>query len=304
MEIFRKTYFSKQIELENNTVTDVFSGIDYANISNDGYMVQGLVFAKEYLVISAYHKIVGRQKDKSRLYFYNKKTGIYCGHVELDNSAHVGGVAFDSKNGILFVTGSRGKVNAYSFESLIRKLNKNGKMIKYDSSSLNISLVLDGNVSAATIYFYEGYLYVATCSNIGRVVRYKIRYNKNMVLIDGYKIFNNAPACIQGLCVFRYEEKLYYLFSQSYSKLPSTIKVLDENFNFIGQVTKCITGIEGIDISKEGSVYAVFENSVTKIYDINLCKFSYKKRKCLEKKYISYGRLHQNILDAASKNTI
>lgn len=301
MGIFNKCYFKKVIELENNDDVDVKTNVDYSNIGKDNYTVQGFVLLDKYMIISAYCKCIPGKKNKSRLYFYDSKTGESNGFVELDNSSHVGGVAYDKVNNVLYVTGSYGKVNAYSFDSVLSVLNGSGKLEKYDSSNLDISLILKGNVSAATIYFYEGCLYVATCSNVGRVVKYKVRYSDNKILVNEYKVFENVPACIQGISVFDYEGKRYYLFSQSYGKSKSTIKALDEKFNFIGQVVLSITGIEGIDISKSGNIYAVFEKSSTKVVCKHLSKLSSKGNKVLEEKYVSFGKIHQNILDARDK---
>lgn len=300
MDIFKKTYFEKKVKLENGYDGDICLKVDYANIKNDGYMVQGFTFVKEYIIISAYHK-VSFCKGKSRIYFYSVKTGKYLGFVELDNSAHVGGVTYDKEKDVLFVTGSYGKVNAYCMNSLIKALKKEGKLIKYDSSNIDISLVLVGNVSAATIYFFEGNLYVATCSNVGKVVKYTIRYDEKKILVDKYQIISDAPACIQGICLFNYKDKRYYLFSQSYGKSKSTIKVLDEEFKFIGQVTLTVPGIEGIDITCDANIYGVFENSRTKVLCIPLVKLTHKINTQLEKKYISSGKIHQNILDARDK---
>lgn len=300
MGIFSKTYFKNKIELDNNVV-DICPTVNYSDIGNDGYTVQGLTFANKYIIISAYHKNSDGFLKKSRIYFYAKKTGMYRGFIELDNSAHVGGISYDDINDVLFVTGSYGRVNAYNLASILSVLDGSGKIIKYDSSNLDISLVLEGNVSAATLYFYEGCLLVATCSEIGRIVKYKLRYSNEKILVDSYQVFSNLPACIQGLCLFKNENKLYYAMSQSYGKIPSKIGIYDNSFNFIGQFVTNVTGVEGIDISKDGKIYMVFENSSTKMMNVHLSKFKYKRNKKLDELYISKGRIHQNKLDAREK---
>lgn len=300
MNIFKKAYFDKQVILSNSYDGNICSNVDYINIKNDGYMVQGFSLVKEYIIISAYNKDYF-SKGKSRIYFYCSKSGQYLGFVELDNSAHVGGITYDKKKEVLFVTGSCGKVNAYCMNSIIEELNGVGKLVKYDSSNIDISLVLAGNVSAATIYFLDDNLYVATCSDVGKVVKYTIRYDKKKILIDKCNVFSNAPACIQGICLFNYKDKVYYLFSQSYGKSKSIIKVLDSNFKFIGQVILATSGIEGIDITSNGNIYGVFENSSTKILCVSLVKLTHKINKQLEQKYTSSGKIHQNKLDARNK---
>ncbi len=288
MKLFKKSIFDKDFKFNND---EVEKDISYRNIGEDGYTVQGMVFAYKYMLITAY-----KLCEYSRIYFYEKTTGVYLGYVTLDNKSHVGGVAFDKENNLLFVTGSCGKVNCYNFDSVLSVLKGNGSLEKIDSSNIDISLVLDGNVSAATIYYFEESLYACTCSNVGRMVKYKYKVSKNKILVENKIIYNDLVPCIQGMVVFKYKDNIYYLFSQSFSRLKSTIKVVDKSFKLIGQFVLSKKGLEGIDISNN-NIYGVFENSITDVVDIPLVKLTHGLSVILENNYINMGKIHQKKLD-------
>lgn len=298
---FNKSYFDNKFLLDDKIDGDSFLSVDYSVINDDDYVVQGFVMIRDFFLISAYYRKNKRDKKKSRIYFFERRLGIYKGFVSLDNCAHVGGIAYDEDNDVLFVTGSFGAVNAYSFKSLLSVLNGNGNLIKFDSSNVDLSIDLDGNVSAATIYYYDNYLYVCTCSSIGRMAKYKIRYDDNKILVDKRFVYSNLPACIQGFVTFEKDDKNYYLVSQSYGRLRSIIKLFDYNFNFIGQKVIKYSGLEGIDIDCCGSIFGVFENSISCIKNIHISKLNHNIDSFLEKKYVFKGKEHQFFLDNRDK---
>ena len=73
--------------------------------------------------------------------------------IELDNSSHVGGISYDYINDLVYVTGSHGVINVYSYPELI-----GGSLVRVESE-LDISKVLNEMCSAATLYFYDNNLY-------------------------------------------------------------------------------------------------------------------------------------------------
>lgn len=298
--MFRKKSYFKNFNCNDKDFQykqDISSIFDYSNISNDGYIVQGFCVTDKYYLISAYYYNLSEKKN-SRVYFYNKDTSIFCGYVNLDNTCHVGGITFDYLNRIVFITGSRGGINAYKYESLIKSLNGN-YLEKIDTSELNISHELSGHVSAATIYYYDESLYVCTCSCSGSMVQYKVEYLKdfNKILVVDKNIYSCLPSCIQGLIVFSNCGKKYYLVSQSFSKLKSIIKLYDFDGNFLGQKIIGFKGLEGIDMDRYGNIHGIFEFGLTKSYVLNIKDVCGKINKGLENKYILKGKMHQKKLD-------
>ena len=263
-----------------------FYDIDYSNIINDNFIVQGICKSDEYFFISAYSK----DKVNSRVYIYKDE---FIKYVELDNNSHVGGITYCDK-GYLFITEKNGKVNCYKYDNFIR-----GEVVPVECD-INISNELEGNVSAATLYYYDGCLYVCTCSCIGRMVKYKLLDDLSYEV----SVYNNLPACIQGICVFKYMDNLYYLFSQSYSKTKSCIKLLDSNFNFIGQYISSFIGIEGIELDKSGNIMGIFEKNISHSVLFNISMLRGGLKSSLEKKYYIYGDIHQKKIDNIKKRTL
>lgn len=289
MRLFsKKCYFDKNFKLTEEFIYKSCVNFDYSNIYKDNFVVQGFCISKDYCMVSAYC----RCKLNSRIYLY-EKSGSFNKFIELNNNAHVGGISYDAINDIVFVTGNKGKINAYDYSELI-----SGSIKEYQCN-VDISKVLDGIVSAATVYFYKNSLYVCTFSNVGRMVKFNIEIDrrKNVINIKEYTVYNELPACIQGVCVFEENNELYYLFSQSFGRLKSIIKVYDNNFNFIGQKVLNSIGVEGIDLDYIGNVVCVFENGVSVSKKVALSEICCRCKKGLEKKLVSRGRFHQTKLE-------
>ena len=297
---YKKSYFKKFNcnDKDFEYKQDISLTFDYSNIREDGYIVQGFCVTDKYYLISAYYHDL-KNKKNSRIYFYDKCLLEKCGYVVLDNSSHVGGLTFDYINRIIYVTGNRGNINAYKYESLIKSLSGN-YLEKLDTNELNISHELLGHVSAATIYYYDESLYVCTCSCSGSMVQYKVEYLKDFdkILVVDKIIYNCLPACIQGLVVFSNCGKKYYLVSQSFSKLKSIIKLYDFDGAFLGQKIIGFKGLEGIDMDRYGNIHCVFEFGLTKSYVLNIFHVCGKINKSLENKYILKGKMHQKKLDS------
>lgn len=287
---FRKKLFDKTFRLDDEKL--LFKNIisfSYKNIYDDNYVVQGFTISRDYAMISAYNKFGA----KSRIYLY-EKSGVFSKYIELDNSSHVGGISYDYINDLVYVTGSHGVINVYSYPELI-----GGSLVRVESE-LDISKVLNEKCSAATLYFYDNKLYVGTFEGYGKMVIFDISFKKNKVIILDSSVVRELPPAIQGIAVFRKNNNLYYLFSQSYSKLKSIIKMYDENFNFIAQYVLKDIGLEGIDVDYTGNVCGVFENGISRIKKIHVSDIVFRRKKLLENHFYEKGisfseKLKENI---------
>ena len=275
----KKTLFDKSFRLDDDILlfknTIIFN---YKNIYDDNYVVQGFCIAKDYCLVTAYNKFGA----KSRVYLY-EKTGVFKKYIDLDNSSHVGGISYDYLNNIVYITGYWGKIYAYDYYELI-----SGNVIKYDSD-IDISSMIDGVVSAATVYFYNNKLYVCTFEGIGKMVIFDLEFSKNKIRVVDKKLINNLPSAIQGICVFEKDNNLYYLFSQSYSKINSCIKLYDFRFSFLGQIKLKEIGIEGIDIDYSGNICSIFENGIDKIKKVHISELTHRINNSLDKKFYAKG---------------
>lgn len=283
----------------NVPLGDIFTGdIDYSNIKKDGFTVQGMSRVGDEMFISAYS-----HTDNSRIYIYDLKTGKFEGYMKLNNDAHVGGTTFDKENEILYVTGNKGEVNAYDY-SRIRKiihfpedseggmlidLTENNKDI-LDVSALIINYKSEKDIdgfkfinsadkvtiselgSAATTYYYDNKLYVATFEGRekGTLRVYDVKVekdefnNKSIVVSNDYKDIT-IPERVQGIALTNYNGKQYLVVTESVGFAKSKIEV----FEFDGDKTKLVNykyvprGLEGIYIDDDNTVTAVYENSKT-----------------------------------------
>ena len=275
---FRRILFDKSFKLDdNNLIFKNCIGFNYKNIYDDNYVAQGFTISNDFCIISAYSK----SHDSSRIYLY-EKNGSFNKFVELDNNAHVGGIAYDYTNNILFVTGSAGKINVYDYNELI-----SGNILKYNVD-INISKVIGENTSAATISICDNKLYACTFEGVGKMVVFTLNFLDGKIKVIDNKVIDNLPSAIQGISVFKYNEKLYYLFSQSYGRLKSIIKLYDDNFCFLRQAKLKYIGIEGIDIDYTGNVCCIFENGIDNMKKIHLTNFVFGNN--LYKEYKFYLR--------------
>ena len=286
--IFRKSLFDRCFKLDDNSL--LFKNticFNYKNIYDDNYVPQGFTISRDYSLVSAYNKF----RAKSRIYLY-EKNGKFNKYI--DNSNHVGGISYDYINDLIYITGSKGNIDVYSYPELIC-----GNILKV-KSNINISDILGDVTSAATLYFYNNKLYVCTFEGIGKMIVFNLEFSKNKVNVIDSKLINNLPPAIQGVCTFRHSDKFYYLFSQSYSKINSVIKLFDEKYNFLGQYVLKDIGLEGIDIDYTGNVCCVFENGVNTLKKIHIMDVICRKKKHLENKLYDKGnkfleKLKENI---------
>ena len=280
----KKSYFDKHFKLDDSHIYKNCVNFDYSNIYNDKFVVQGFCIAKDYCLVSAYSKI----KLNSRVYLY-EKNGNFKKFIELNNSDHVGGITFDSVNDIVYITGSKGKINAFDYNELI-----SGSIVEYNCEVF-ISKVFNDNSRAATVYYFDNCLYVCTFSDTGKMAKFEVdvdRRNKKIVIKNSWTS-NALQACIQGVCVFEYDGEVYYLFSQSFGRLRSVVNLYDSNFKIIGQKILRYIGLEGIDLEYIGNIVCVFENGIDKSEKIHISELVDGFNGSIERKFEKKGKFYK-----------
>ena len=214
--------------------------MDYSNIRKEKYIVQGYTVIDNEIVISAYNP-----GDPSKLYFYDKKSGKLKKDVILNSKAHVGGVTYDDKNKIIFVTGSLGRVLSYTKKEL--------KPIKN-----NISLEGITNINMATIYYHNKKLYAATFGLRGKLFEIEYEYKNDEITLKSINQIFKTGLATQGIAFY----KNYLVVSSSYGKgVKSRLTIYDINkgYKLINKRTVVQSGLEGIYMDKDGMLSGVFE---------------------------------------------
>ena len=271
--------------------------INYGNIKKDNFHPQGYAYSDDLIFISAYHRnkkiirigkniifrIKSRKKFHSRIYVYSKKESTLKGIIILPTYAHVGGIAIDTDNDILFITDKLGKIESYNLNRLIKNLNEyhiinlstdiveKGKNMPLEkvhiNNNINISNILDYPINASTITYYNKKLYVATFGNKGNLISYKYKYNKD-ITASGELITRNLPGAIQGITFYNDQKGTYLITSQSYGGrrmkygTKSCLKkylLTKDDLVFKGQKIMDYYYCEGICCNKDGDITSIHE---------------------------------------------
>ena len=251
------------------------NNIDYSNISEDGYIVQGYTNVGDYTFITAHAE---GDSDKPRIYVYNNKTGEYEGKIILTSNCHVGGITYDPDNGLMYISGSGSKIKAYDYNQMITAFEtvKNNTRTEAtldlntlaDNSSIIVGTInLPEGSKPATVYYNNGTLYANTFVGRGHGTTYEFNVNCDPTtgtVTSTQTNSYNSPRMVQGMSITNYNGQEYYVYAQSYSrKNKSSVCVYTRNpdgsFHYEGKVYYDQPGLEGINIDSEGNVQAVFE---------------------------------------------
>ena len=275
----KSSYYSYLIDYDFGTEFNA-AFQDYSEIIGDKYTIQGITTVGDQKWISAH----GGKNDKGRIYVYDKN-GNLISKIILPNNTHAGGISYDEEHGVVYVCDKGGKVRGYRYEELSKHIGKNvrtldlGKVDK-DSISFNINTiendpdyVSNGNVniknitkkgSAATVYYHDNKLYVATHDGLddGQLVVYDLKYTKNGAVTAKPKVMNIGSR-VQGVAVTEYKGKKYLTTTSSMGASNSSITMYemdDKGLNQIGKKEVNHSGLEGISIDKSNNVTLSYEN--------------------------------------------
>lgn len=267
--------------------------LNYDEIEQDGFTAQGYTIADTNSHITADGKVMitayNKDGENSRIYIYNSQTGKFEGKVILDNKDHVGGATFDSKNQILYVTSSEGKVNSYDYKALTSMIDQakddfdgpyTVDMTKYDTSIYNIVNTIETKSEASSnsitdqdgmdsIFYYDGYLYSCTYAGTGKLIRTEMEIEKDPrtqevtnIIEKETTTIGSLPSAVQGIAFCEENGTNYLITASSAASMSSRLKIFEisDEGNLIDKGTKVIDhkGLEGIYIN-DGSITGVFE---------------------------------------------
>lgn len=251
----------------SNTLID-----DSIKTYENGNMVpQGITSSSDYIFTSCYD---GLGNNNSLIVTLDKETGHLVNICELDNKAHVGGIAFDPENNLIWVSSNNGNVNAYYLDNITGRYQSEPKY-----KDLNVGIGLKNykcpwKNSVASLTIYNNTLYVGSFETTenGLVKAYKISENedKTKVTLTYIKSFT-IPAQVQGITFYNNGTNTYLLLSRSYGKHASSVIQI---FKYDEQVTdytkdvpyiyyKAPSMLEQITADEE-SLYTVYESAATK----------------------------------------
>ena len=278
---------------QQNTKPLTINELNYDEIEQDGFTAQGYTIADTNSHITSNGKVMitayNKDGENSRIYIYNSQTGEFEGKIVLDNKDHVGGATFDSKNQILYVTSSEGKVNSYDYKALTSMIDQakddfdgpyTVDMTKYDTSIYNIANTIETKSEASSnsitkqdgmdsIFYYDGYLYSCTYAGTGKLIRTEMEIEKDPrtqevtnIIEKETTTIGSLPSAVQGIAFCEEDGTDYLVTASSASGMSSRLKIFEisDEGNLIDKGTKVVShkGLEGIYIN-DGSITGIFE---------------------------------------------
>lgn len=236
---------------------------------------QGLAVTEDYMLISAYCRT---GKHNSVIYVIDKKTQKFVKEIVLGTRAHVGGMAYDTMNHNLWITGqgstwaqanaiSLEHLEAYDFSEKYEPISfdmsynlyriRRASFMTYHDGALFVGFFTQDDASIIEKYLInaDGTLYEKTDMNLKRTVGVidPVAYAVSMQVISGR---------VQGMAF--YNNKI--LLTRSWGILPSEVQVF--NYSRYGilstsEAYKTIRFPERLEqIYQNGSnIYAIFESA-------------------------------------------
>lgn len=267
------------IELINLNVKEVSNKyeefnkiIKEANISiplEDGFIPQGITLLDNYMLITGYYE----NGNNSICYVLDRRGNIY-NIVDLNIKSHVGSIAYDSINNLVWVPDTEGKLNAYDVQDI---LTNNYVDYKYQFTNISDSLIdyLDNTKNSISyLTIYDNYIYIGNFSlkDKGLVKKYKIN-NSNGIKLEYISSFY-VPSKTQGITFVEYNNKKYLITSNSYGRNKLSRLNIYEYSNKINDYS-IITNNKYIDLPPmseqiqvvDDDLYVIFESGAVKYYN-------------------------------------
>lgn len=238
----------------------------------DDMIPQGIeIIDDEYIFITAYNY---KKKAYSKCYVLNQN-GDLVNTVTLDTSSHVGSIAYDEENDLLWIPDDEGSLGAYKKSEFLGqdrvfsqvKFEKIGKKLKDSKEKLS------SYVDYLTIDKSNLYIGSFSKSEGGTVQEYRIKKDHNeikLLLKSEFKV----PSRIQGITFYDFGIDKYMILSRSYGRkndsqiLMYKYKEAKKEYVQEESLIKLDTPplLEQINVGEKG-LYAIFESPASKYAD-------------------------------------
>lgn len=227
---------------------------------------QGIALMGDYILITAYDS----EEEKNSVVYVLDALGNIINTVNLENKSHVGGIAYDKINNLIWIPDNNGVLNAYLATDF---LNKKKVKYKYRFNNVSEELIDFLDKSKKLIAFLtvdDEYIYFGNFAKEEKslVKKYKV------INIDGSITLNYVssfmvPAKTQSIAFFNKGEKKYMIMSSSYQRRKSSyIKVYEysdnvSNYEEVMNYIELPPMLEQLAISGN-SIYTIFESKARK----------------------------------------
>lgn len=292
MHIFNLPLISKEIDSVLNKYPDFKNVIKRANIKVpifDNMIPQGMTIMNSYILITAYDEI---NQENSKCYVLNQ-FGEVKNIVDLNMKSHVGGIAYDKKNNLIWIPDNDGVLNAYYSHDFITKKQVE---VKYQFKDIASGLVDYQNEKKNLISYlciYDKELYIGSFSAIkkGVVKKYNI-VNKGENLQLEYVDSFFVPTLVQGITFYKKDNSKYLILSRSYGRnRDSYIEIYQykediKDYTIIKKISLVLPPMLEQISSYNDKLYIIFESNAKKYQNSfhkveNICVLSFNKTKKL-----------------------
>lgn len=193
-------------------------------LNHSNFVPQGLSISDDYFFISMYDY---QHEFNSMVNVYDK-SGNLINSCELHNKAHVGGVSYDPKHNLLWVSSILGNVDAYR---LFDVLHKESAHPIYKDLYLGSGLRCYNKpfeTAISYLAYYDDSLYVGnfTLRDKGTIKQYKVDIGTDRIVRLSEERRFKVPNLVQGISFYEKDNDKYMILSRSSGiGMPSIIQV-------------------------------------------------------------------------------
>ncbi len=232
------------------------------------FIPQGITLMHDYILISGYYD----GDELSEVYVLNN-SGEIVNKVKLDTKSHVGGIAYDDVNDLIWLPADNGVLNVYNaFEFLEKKTIKKIRSFKNVGDGLTDYQDDEKNL-VAYVEVDGDYLYIGNFYKTKKCIVKKYRVSTNgkihLEYIDSFYL----PKKVQGISFYEINDKKYLIVSTSFNRRTKSNLYIYEYDDDIKEYDKSIIRqieippmAEQIDI-RDDKLYVIFESSASKYYN-------------------------------------
>lgn len=157
-------FFRTYVNVEKSIPIPGLKTTNVGGFTSTTMVPQGLTFAKNYLLMSAYDS---KSEENSVIYVLNKKTKELLTTLILPSKPHAGGMAFDGKN-VWVTIGS--KLAAITYSDIHTAARR-----KAPYTYINYSAVCPVSITASYVAYYDKKLWVGTYNELQATNLYSYR---------------------------------------------------------------------------------------------------------------------------------
>lgn len=209
-------------------------------IDKTSFVPQGVCQLDDYIVVACYDS---DYKSNSVLFVYNNKE---VKKIYLDGKYHCGGISYHKSTDSFFVTGvgldEKSFINKYWGKDILNGRDSSTvyvqKVYLVDNDNLLFSTSAKHS-SPSFLTVYKDYLFVGNYVDYNKMSEYSPVLKKYKILANGdlsvlNEVINNPFSNTQGICLYEYKEKLFYLFSRSFGRKRNSLinicELVDDSF--------------------------------------------------------------------------